>query len=217
MSTRAERRRQERDQPTGPKNVWGGRIAGLLAGIAIVAIIVYAFMQRNTQVTGAAVAPNAVPSIGPPAKVGTQAPSFSLPQKGGVFSNATFAGQPYLLEIFATWCPHCQRMTAVLRALRAQFPLSRLGMLSVTGSNIASSSTPTQMVPEDQNDVDTFDAFYNVTWPAVFDKNLSVAQAWGLNGFPTIFIVDAHGRIVYQHSGEVDEKTLAAAAAKAGA
>ena len=128
--------------------------------------------------------------------------------KGGVLTPQSFAGKPYLLEIFATWCPHCQRMTAVLRDIRTKFPPDRFAMLSVTGSPIGSASTPDQQVPEDQSDVDAFDAAFNVTWPSAFDKDLSVAKAWGLDGYPTIFIVDGHGVIRYQHSGEIDEKTL---------
>ena len=217
MSTRAERRRQERNQANAPKKNLGGIIAAIVAVVAVIAIAAYAISQRNSQVSGAAVAPDANPSLPPPMKVGAQAPQFSVEAKGGAISSATFAGKPYLLEIFATWCPHCQAMTAVLRDVRTKFPPSRLGMVSVTGSPIASGSTADNLMPENQADVDTFDAFYNVTWPSAFDKDLTVAKTWGFGGFPGIFIVDPRGVIVYTHSGEVHEKTLVAALKKAGA
>jgi len=194
-----------------------GTIAAIAAVIAMIAISGYAIVQRNSQVSGAAVSPIAFPSLPPPAKVGTAAPTFSVTSKAGVISSATLAGKPYLLELFATWCPHCQRMTTVLRDLRKVFPPEKLVMLSVTASPIGNGGTPASPTPEDQLDVDTFDAMYNVSWPSAFDKDLTVAKAWGLNGFPTIFVVDASGKIVYQHSGEADVKTLAAAARKAGA
>ena len=217
MSTRADRRRQERRQASAPKRSPGGIIAGIVLALAIVAIIVYAVVQHNQQVTGAAVQPVANPSVPPPAKAGARAPAFSANARGGVLTNASFAGKPYMLEIFATWCPHCQRMTAVLRDIRSKFPQDKFGMISVTGSPIGNASTPDHLVPEDQSDVDSFDAAFNVTWPSAFDKDLTVAKTWGLNGFPTIFIVDAHGVIRYQHSGEIDEKTLVQQIRKAGA
>jgi cytochrome c biogenesis protein CcmG/thiol:disulfide interchange protein DsbE len=217
MSTRSERRRQERQVSGSPKKLSGGTIAVIVAVVAMIAIIAYAVFQRNAQVSGAAVSPIVYPSVPPPVKVGLPAPDFSIAGKGGVISSATLLGKPYLLEIFATWCPHCQRMTKVLLQLSKQFPPQRLQMVSVTGSPIGADSTADQSVPEDQADVDSFDAFYGVTWPSIADKDLSVAKIWGLNGFPTIFIVDARGKIMFQHSGEIDEKTLAAAAKKAGA
>lgn len=165
----------------------------------------------------AAVEPNAQPSAPAPLRPGAKAPQFSVQTPLGPLGNDTFAGKPYMLEIFATWCPHCQRMTAVLRSLRAKIPESRLGMLSVTGSPYAASST--QGVPEAENqaDVDAFDKQFNVTWLSVFDRDLKVAQTWGLDGFPQIFFVNAKGAIVFSGSGEMSEAKLLAAARKAGA
>ena len=217
MSTRAERRRQRKVQSNAPKRNQGGTIATIVAIMAMLAIIAYAVAQRNAQVSGAAVAPQAEPSLPPPAAVGNRAPAFSVAARGGVISSESFAHQPYMLELFATWCPHCQRMTSVLRDIRQKFPPSKLGMVSVTGSPAGSASTADKTVPEDQADVDTFDAFYNVTWPSAFDKDLTVAKTWGLKGFPTIFVVNKSGIIVFVQSGEIDEKTLIAAVKKAGA
>jgi hypothetical protein len=76
-------------------------------------------------------------------------------------------------------------------------------MVSVTGSPYASTSTPDNIVPENQSDVDAFESHFNVTWPTFFDSTLTVAKTWGLAGFPQIFIVDAKGKIVYSNSGEV--------------
>lgn len=217
MSTRSERRRQQRGQGDDPKRMSGGTIATIVLVIAMIGILAYAVIQRNNQVSGAAVNPNAIPSIPPPVKVGAKAPPFSVTTKSGALSNASFAGEPYMLEIFATWCPHCQRMTTVLRDIRKQFPLEKLGMVSVTGSPIGMESTPEQQVPETQADVDAFDTQFDVTWPSAFDKDLKVAQTWGFEGFPGIYIVDAHGIIRWEHSGEIDEKTIVTALKKAGA
>jgi len=195
----------------------GGTIATIVAVLAMVAIIAYAVVQRNSQVSGAAVSPDATQSLPPPAKVGSLAPDFSIAFKGGAITSKSVAGMPYMLEIFATWCPHCQRMTTVLRDIRKKFPPDKFAMVSVTGSPIGMASTPDKTVPEDQADVDAFDSLYKVTWPSAYDKDMTVAKAWGFEGFPGIFIVDKRGVIVYQHSGEADEKTLVAAIKKAGA
>lgn len=176
----------------------------------------YAWTQSH-KLPSAAVEQNALPTVPRPLKVGAHAPAFSLQTPLGAISNDTFAGKPYMLELFATWCPHCQRMTATLRALRAKLPESRFGMVSVTGSPYAAGSTQGNPIAESQADVDAFDKYFNVTWPTVYDPNLKTAATWGLDGFPTIYIVDPKGRIVFVRSGEMPLSTLLTAVHKAGA
>jgi thiol-disulfide isomerase/thioredoxin len=184
--------------------------------LVIIAIVIYAWTQSH-KLPSAAVEQNALPAVPRPLKVGGRAPAFSLQTPLGAISNDTFAGKPYLLEIFATWCPHCQRMTAVLRSLRDKIPESRFGMLSVTGSPFAAGSTNENPIRESQADVDAFDKYFNVTWLSAFDPDLKIAASWGLDGFPEIFIVDTKGRIDFVKSGEMPLETLLAAAHKAGA
>jgi len=122
-----------------------------------------------------------------------------------------------MLERFATWCPHCQRMTSVLRSLRAKLPESRFAMVSVSASPYSMRATEGNPERSSQADVDQFDQTFNVTWPSAFDPDLSAARTWGLSGFPQIYIVNAKGVIVYAHAGEVPVSTLLAAAKQAGA
>ena len=191
-------------------------IALAAAIVATIGIIWYAYSQHNVQVNGAAVASSPGPNLPTPLPVGAKAPFFSVTARGVPISSLTLGGKPFLLEIFATWCPHCQRMTTVLRDIRAKFPPSRFGMVSVTGSPYAMTSNADQTIPESESDVEQFEQTYNVTWPSAFDQNLTLAKTWGLGGFPTIFIVDAHGKIVYVHSGEIDESVLVKAITSAG-
>jgi thiol-disulfide isomerase/thioredoxin len=215
MSPRAKDAGQRQTKIETPRRPNVSLIAGIAGAVAVAVIIVYALLHANRAVPGAAVATDAPM----PARLqaGVQAPAFKLRGAIGSFSSSELAGKPYLLEIFATWCPHCQRMTAVLRAIRARVPESRFAMVSVTGSPYGASSTPDNIVPSSQQDVDTFDTTYGVTWPSLYDPDLAVAHAWGLNGFPTIFVVNAKGTIVYSSDGEVSQATLMDAIRKAGA
>ena len=148
--------------------------------------------------------------------MGSKAIPFEIDTPLGPFTSASLAGKPYLLEIFASWCPHCQRETKVLKTLRAKVPASKLFMLSVSGSLFGENSQLGTNVPESQAGVDAFDKEFGVTWPAYYDGNLTVARLWGLVGFPMIYVVDKHGIIRYVGSGDQDEPTLRKALAKAG-
>jgi len=216
MSARSERHRKKVQPPApDPKKINPRTLSSAILAVVVVAgIIAYAWWHRNA-VPGAAVAPEVQATFPPVAAAGSKAPPLTLKAPLDTITSSSLAGKPYLLEIFATWCPHCQRMTSVLRSLHAKFP--SLTILSVTGSPYAKDSTPDNMLPESQQDVDAFDREFNITWPTIFDPNLTVARTWGLNGFPTIYIVNGKGTIVYSDSGEVKEGVLAAAARKAGA
>jgi cytochrome c biogenesis protein CcmG/thiol:disulfide interchange protein DsbE len=216
MSTRAERRRKTRQgqDPSGPST---GRIAGIVVAlVAVIGIAIYAYFSYGHVSSPAASNPNALPSIPPPAAVGAKAIPFEVDTPLGPFTSASLEGKPYLLEIFATWCPHCQRETKVLRAVRARYPESKLFLLSVSGSPFGQNSTVGTNVPESQADVDAFDKQYKVTWPAFYDANLTVARLWGMVGFPMIYIVDKHGIIRYAGSGDEDLATLLKGLKKAG-
>jgi thiol-disulfide isomerase/thioredoxin len=203
------------DQPESRQRLMLRFLAGIIGALVVVAIIVYAVLQENRAVPGSAVATD-TQQLPPSLTAGMRAPDFQVPSQIGAFSSSSLAGTPYLLEIFATWCPHCQRMTKVLREIRSQVPESKLSMLSVTGSPYAANSTPDNLVPENQGDVDKFESTYGVSWPTLLDTDLIVAKKFGLDGFPTIFIVDPKGTIVYATSGEVSLDTLMNAIHRAG-
>jgi len=188
----------------------------VLGVLAIAAIVVYTVTQMH-RLPSAAVQSNAIPTAAPPRAVGTHAPTFAVLTPTGQITSASLAGKPYMLELFATWCPHCQRMTKVLRTVRERIPESHMGMVSVSASLYAMNATMGNPLRSSQADVDTYDEMFGVTWPTAFDPELSVARTWGLAGFPQIYVVNASGTIVYSHAGELPLSTLLAAAHKAGA
>lgn len=192
-------------------------MAGIvIAVLAVICIGIYAIWQYQHVSSSAVQSPNTLPSIPPPAAVGSKAIPFEIDTPLGPFTSASIAGKPYLLEIFASWCPHCQRETKVLKAVRAKVPASKLFIVSVSGSLFGQNSTLGTNVQESQAGVDAFDKEYGVTWPAFYDGNLTVARLWGMVGFPMIYVVDKLGVIRYVGSGDQDEPTLMKALAKAG-
>jgi len=188
----------------------------VIAIAAVVAIAIYAIWQYQHVSSSAVQSPNALPSIPPPLRVGSPTVPFSIDTPIGPFTSVSLQGKPYLLEIFATWCPHCQRETKILKALRAKVPASKLSMLSVTGSLFGEHSNVGVNVPESQAGVNAFDKEFGVTWPAYYDGNLTVARLWGMQGFPTIYIVDKKGVVRYVGEGDIDEATLLNGLKKAG-
>ena len=135
--------------------------------------------------------------------VGATAPEFQAATTAGGFDLAK-TKKPVFLEVFATWCPHCQRETVVLDRLYAQFQ-KKIDFIAVSGSN-----TGMDGLAATQNDVLQFAQRFGVRYPIAFDGTLTVANEYLQGGFPTIVIIASNKKIDYLNSGEIPETTLAA-------
>jgi thiol-disulfide isomerase/thioredoxin len=171
----------------------------LWATIGIVAIgILVAIAVSNRVVPQSA--SEAIPYS--PLAAGDPAPAFSAETTQGPFA-LSGAGRPVFLEVFATWCPHCQRETAVLNGLYEKYK-DRLDFVAVTGSPYGSDRTS----PESQADVLAFARYFNVRYPVAFDASLDVAKSYLKGGYPTIVVIGTDKRVKFIGSGELSESVL---------
>ncbi len=138
--------------------------------------------------------------------VGQRAPEFAVTTSAGPFNLAHDAGKPTLLEVFATWCPHCQHETATLNALYRQFA-GRVNLEAVSGNAAGMDGVS----PETEADVAAFAQRFSVAYPVAFDPTLGVAKTYLQGGYPTLVLIGADGRIQSINSGEIPEASLAGA------
>jgi thiol-disulfide isomerase/thioredoxin len=127
---RTERRRVVAT-PAERQAAEGRKRAILIAAVAIPAIlIIVAIVLFNNRSVQSAAVPPALSTI----KVGRAAPTFAVSTTSGLFDLARAGDKPTLLEVFATWCPHCQRMTQTLDKLHAKYG-SRINLIAVSGAS----------------------------------------------------------------------------------
>ena len=166
--------------------------------VVVIIIAVVAFYSRVPQSATSAPTQSSI-------KVGQVAPEFSVATTDGPFDlkTAESAGKPVLLEIFATWCPHCQHEVTTLDALYKKYG-SQIAFVGVSGS-------PTGMDGQSQSsqlDVVNFQKTFGVTYPIAYDPNLEVAAKYMLDGYPSLIVIDKTGKVAYLASGEISDKTL---------
>ena len=171
----------------------------VVLALTLLAVVVYLSRSPNAVAQSATQAP----STAAPLTVGSKAPDFSATTTGGPFTLSAVQGRPVFLELFATWCPHCQRETAVLNALFDAYG-RRVAFVAVSGSNLAIDGSS----PESQQDVVQFIQRFNVHYPVAYDASLSVAHAYLQGGFPTIVIVGRNGKVRFITSGEIPQADL---------
>ena len=111
--------------------------------------------------------------------------SFSLPvlgHSGKRISLGDYAGQPLIVNFFASWCTPCQQETPLL----AKFYRTEHGRVALVGL--------------DENDVAgsalSFTRGHGVSYPVGFDPEVIAASAYGVDGLPQTFFLNASHHIV---------------------
>ena len=164
-----------------------------LLAVLVIAGVLFVVLNPSRELQNASSAP-----VYAQAEVGDTAPPFSSPTTQGPFDLAR-ESKPVLLEIFATWCPHCQRETSVLNQLFDKYK-SQVAFIAVPGSELAMDHNS----PESISDVLAFQQQFKVQYPiAVYDPNMTIANLYLKGGFPTIAIIDKTKTISYLNSGEI--------------
>ena len=180
------------------------RMLAIISGIVLVILVAGGVLYvkfHPQQLQNASTAP-----VTTQLSVGDPAPQFTMPSTAGFFDLSKVT-QPVLIEIFATWCPHCQRETVVMNKLFAAYG-KRVKFLAIPGSPFGMDGTS----PASQFDVLNFTIKFGVKYPiGEYDPNLTVAKLLLKGGYPTIAIVGRDKKIAYINSGEIPYDDLAAA------
>lgn len=175
---------------------WGSIVA-IAVGIAVA--LHYANTGNHVNKTA-----TQAPVVGT-ASVGAKAPQFSAATDRGYFGLAK-TSKPVFLEVFATWCPHCQHETAIIDKLYARYK-DRVDFVAVTGSNVGMD----RQSPESEQDVLDFAQTFHAQYPMAFDGSMQVAKEYLQGGFPTLVVINGKKIVTYITSGETSYDELAAA------
>jgi len=141
--------------------------------------------------------------------IGAQAPDFTLRTPTGTrVSLRDLRGKAVLLELFATWCPHCNAEAPHLKQLYAKLPRSKVAFVSIDGNS------------DDAPSVLAYHIWYGLPFPAVLDQAGRtvtypehgpigpVSRKYGVSLWPTFYVVDPQGRVAWRSAGEQPDALL---------
>ena len=127
------------------------------------------------------------PSEVPSPLVGKPGPTFELPElqrAGEVVSNETMAGQPALLNVWATWCAACRLEHDTLLALSSSKAIPIYGL---------------NYKDDRQSAIRWLDQLGDPYTAVAFDPDGMVGLDWGVYGAPETFLLDPNGVVVYKY------------------
>ena len=121
---------------------------------------------------------------------------------------ADYRGKTVLLEFFTTWCPHCQAEMKHLINLMSRLPALSFAFLLVNADG------------EDTASIYAFDRYFRSPYPTLVDSSSRpgsfkyrggpgpVSMAYKIRHFPTFYVVDRNGKIVWRNYGEQPDALL---------
>jgi cytochrome c biogenesis protein CcmG/thiol:disulfide interchange protein DsbE len=127
--------------------------------------------------------------------IGKSIPAFEHPT---LYSNQTltqedFIGEPWLLNVFGSWCPSCQFEHPLVTAL------AKSGRIKVVGLNWKDEAV----------DADRWlKRWGNPYHEILVDYEGDTAINLGVYGAPETFLIDANGTIVYKIAGVLTEEII---------
>jgi cytochrome c biogenesis protein CcmG, thiol:disulfide interchange protein DsbE len=147
---------------------------------AFLSALLYWGMSRN---------PDDLPSV----LIGKTLPEFSLPSLNNPDQRVTKAdliGTPFILNVWASWCPTCKDEHPFLNKL------SSMGV-KIVGINYKDDPNAAKAILAQLHDP------YSVN---VLDQDGKLGIDLGVYGAPESFIVDANGMIIDKVVGAIDEQ-----------
>jgi len=128
--------------------------------------------------------------------IGKSAPPLSVPllhDAAGVLSSAAFAGKPWVLNVWGTWCVACREEHQALLeiALTKAVPIYGLDWKDDRDSALA-------WLQQLGNPYDAVG----------FDSEGRVAIDWGVYGVPETYVITGDGKIAYRHVGPLTEDAI---------
>lgn len=135
----------------------------------------------------------AIPDLPRGIEAGQYAPDFNLSLLGATDQRLAWAdlvGHPTVLSFWVSWCGHCRAQTPVL--VEAYQKYAPLGVAFV-GINVQEAAETAQAYVTE----------HQIPYPIALDDDGTVAGAYQLPGYPTTYFLDAEGRVVTRHIGQL--------------
>lgn len=126
-------------------------------------------------------------AILPSPLIGKPAPQFELPRlddPSQTIANRQFAGQAYVVNVWATWCVGCRQEHEALLEIARRSEVPVLGLNWKDDMQLARSWLRELGDP------------YVVS---AYDAEGRVAIDWGVYGAPETFLIDASGTVIHKH------------------
>lgn len=124
-------------------------------------------------------------------------------QYGKTHKLSDYEGKVVFLNFWATWCPPCKEEMPYIEQLYKDYNKNNddVVILGVASPNLGREGSREHVV--------NFLKDQGYTFPVVLDEDGALAYQYGINAFPTTFIIDKEGYVNQYIPGAMDKATMA--------
>lgn len=123
-------------------------------------------------------------------------------QYGNEHTLSEYKGKTVFLNYWATWCPPCRSEMPYIEELYKEYNSNQndVIILGVASPKLGSEGS--------EQDIKSFLTNEGYTFPVVLDNGGSTVKAYGLNAFPSTFIIDKEGYVAQYVPGAMNKATM---------
>ncbi|HBF4254508.1 cytochrome c biogenesis protein/redoxin [Clostridioides difficile] len=123
-------------------------------------------------------------------------------QYGKTHKLSDYEGKVVFLNFWATWCPPCKEEMPYIEQLYKDYNKNNddVVILGVASPNLGREGSREHVVNFLKNQ--------SYTFPVVLDEDGALAYQYGINAFPTTFIIDKEGYVTKYIPGAMDKATM---------
>ena len=121
-------------------------------------------------------------------------------QYGNTHTLSDYKGKTVFLNFWATWCSPCRAEMPDIQKLYEEFQQEDVVILGVAAPNLGREKS--------EEGIKGFLEENGYTYPVVMDTEAEAFQAYGINSFPTTFMIDKDGNVFGYIPGQLSEETM---------
>ncbi|MBC5997845.1 cytochrome C biogenesis protein CcsB [Romboutsia ilealis] len=123
-------------------------------------------------------------------------------QYGNEHKLSDYKGKTVFLNFWATWCPPCKAEMPYIEELYKEYSKNKddVVILGLASPNLGREG--------DHGYIEKFLNEENYTFPVLFDEGGNLVYQYGINAFPSTFIIDKDGYIIQYVPGAMDKETM---------
>lgn len=175
------------------------KIGGIILIISGLIMIYNGLDKRNTTIENEAT--NKVEQSQEDGKI--KALDFTLyDQYGNTHTLSEYEGKTVFLNIWATWCPPCKQEMPYIEELYKEYNLNKEDVV------ILGLASPYFGKEGSKEDIKEFLNSNGYTFPVVFDENADLIYSYGIQAFPTTFVIDKEGYIAQYVPGGMTKEIM---------
>ena len=121
-------------------------------------------------------------------------------QYGNTHTLSDYKGKTVFLNFWATWCSPCRAEMPDIQKLYEEFQQEDVVILGVAAPNLGREKS--------EEGIKGFLEENGYTYPVLMDTEAEAFQAYGINSFPTTFMIDKDGNVFGYIPGQLSEETM---------